>query len=223
MDALDLLPQDWRFRLAMDAAVGPVVFVIVVLGFFIIVGVTIAVTGKTPWQLYTPSRPKSARAVESGNDGIFISYRRQDEPNFAGRLYDTLVAHFGKNKVFIDIDTIDLGLDFAAVIDRYLAECKALIVVIGKNWLHIADADGVPRLSDPDDFVRLEIETALARQIRVIPILVEGAAIPRTSELPKGMASLARRNSITMSHASFSSDADRLIQTLERVLQAKSS
>jgi TIR domain len=206
----------------MDAA-GGVVALFLLVGFFVVVGVSIAVTGKTPWQLLAPSRPKSARAVESGNDGIFISYRRQDEPNFAGRLYDRLVAQFGKSKVFIDIDTIDLGLDFVDVIDRSLAQCKALIVVIGKTWLHMADAEGVARLSDPDDYVRVEIETALARQIRVIPVLVEGAAIPKSSELPEGMASLARRNSITMSHASFSSDADRLIQTLDRILQAKSS
>jgi hypothetical protein len=150
--------------------------------------------------------------------GIFISYRRQDEPNFAGRLYDRLATHFGRDRVFIDVDTIDLGVDFADVIDQSLSRCPIMIVVIGKRWIEVTDEDGEPRLDNPDDYVRLEIEKALRSQTRVIPVLVEGAPVPKGSQLPESLASLARRNGIAMSHDSFGSDSDRLIATLDRLL-----
>jgi hypothetical protein len=91
-------------------------------------------------------------------------------------------------------------------------------VVIGKRWIDVADEDGEPRLNNPDDYVRLEIEKALRSRTRVIPVLVEGAPAPKGSQLPTSLASLARRNGIAMSHDSFGSDADRLIATLDRVL-----
>lgn len=93
--------------------------------------------------------PPATRQLEnsqSTGEGIFISYRRQDEPNFAGRLYDRLVGRFGKTNVFIDVDTIELGLDFGEVIDQSLSQCKIMIVVIGKSWLRITDEDGDLRL-----------------------------------------------------------------------------
>jgi TIR domain len=151
--------------------------------------------------------------------GIFISYRRQDEPNFAGRLYDRLVAHFGKDNVFMDVDSIELGLDFVDVINQSLSYCKVLIVVIGKNWLKIADNQGQVRLKDPHDYVRLEIETGLNRNIRVIPVLVEGASTPKNEELPSSMALLARRNGVAMSHAHFAPQADDLIDRLKRIFE----
>jgi TIR domain len=151
--------------------------------------------------------------------GIFISYRRQDEPNFAGRLYDRLAERFGDDRVFIDIDSIDLGLDFTDVIDQSLARCKVMLVVIGRGWLEATDADGEPRLENPDDFVRLEIEKAMSRRdVRVIPIVVEGAVVPRSAKLPSTLAPLARRNGIEMSHARFAGDTERLIKTIERVI-----
>jgi hypothetical protein len=121
----------------------------------------------------------------------------------------------------MDVDTIELGLDFADAINESLSKCEVLIVVIGKDWLTARDADGEPRLSKPHDYVRLEIEAALAREIRLIPVLVEGAAVPKRSQLPGEMASLARRNCISMSHASFRSDADRLIETLARIMKVE--
>lgn len=154
-------------------------------------------------------------------DGLFISYRRQDEPNFAGRLYDRLVLRFGADRLFLDVDSIELGVDFGEVIDRSLGRCKVMLVIIGRDWLEAADQDGQPRLSHPDDYVRLEIESALGRSgVRVIPVLVEGASLPRSTELPPSLASLSRRNGIDMSHARFAADADRLIRTLERILAA---
>jgi hypothetical protein len=155
------------------------------------------------------------------SSGVFISYRRQDEPNFAGRLYDRLVARFGRTNVFMDVDTIELGLDFAEVIDQSLSRCRIMVVVIGKDWLKVTDEEGESRLSNPDDYVRMEIEKALKSRTRVIPVLVEGAAVPKSSQLPESLASLSRRNGIAMAHASFGSDADRLIDTLDRILKAE--
>lgn len=189
-----------------------------------------------PWLLRSPAEdpptnphgwPAAPRSTGSGpvdlpramnRLGIFISYRRQDEPNFAGRLYDRLVTQFGRSNVFIDVDTIELGLDFAEVIDESLSQCKVMIVIIGKQWLQVADENGDLRINNPDDYVRLEIEKALNSQTRVIPILVEGASVPKSSQLPESLAALARRNGIAMSHASFGSDAERLIETLHRIL-----
>jgi hypothetical protein len=93
--------------------------------------------------------------------------------------------------------------------------------VIGKSWLTVADEDGKPRLDNPDDYVRLEIETALKRDVRVVPILLEGVSIPKSAQLPKTLASLARRNGITVSHANFGSDADRLIERLKQITSSR--
>jgi hypothetical protein len=112
---------------------------------------------------------------------IFISYRRQDEPNFAGRLYDRLADRFGKDRVFMDVDSIELGLDFAEVINRFLLHCKVLLVVVGKDWLDVKDARGRRRLDLLNDYVRLEIETALSSNVRVIPIFVEGGSVPQAA------------------------------------------
>ena len=164
--------------------------------------------------------PEPVPPPEAGTDasGIFISYRRQDEPNFAGRLYDRLAARYGRETVFMDVDTIDLGVDFAEVIDQSLARCQVMIVVIGREWLGVVDEDGERRLDNPDDYVRLEIEKALHSSTRVIPVLVEGATTPKSTQLPPPLASLSRRNGIAMAHASFTSDASRLIETLDRIL-----
>lgn len=164
-----------------------------------------------------PPAPTPARTPPVA-DGVFISYRRQDEPNFAGRLYDRLVGRFGRSSVFMDVDSIELGLDFTQVIDRFLAQCQVVVVVIGRNWLDVQDARGRRRLDDPNDFVRLEIESALRREVRVIPILVEGAQVPDATALPPTLEPLARRNGVEMSHARFGSDTDRLIDTLDRIL-----
>ena len=155
-------------------------------------------------------------SLDDATAGVFISYRRQDEPNFAGRLYDKLSAQFGETRVFIDVDSVELGVDFLEVISQTLLHCRILLVVIGRGWLNAVDQLGNRRLDNPDDYVRLEIESALhKRDVRVIPVLVEGAAIPNRSQLPASLAPLARRNAIEMSHSRFAADADRLIRTIE--------
>jgi TIR domain/WD domain, G-beta repeat len=156
-------------------------------------------------------------AVASG--GVFISYRRQEASGLAGRLYDRLADRFGDDQVFMDVDTIALGVDFAEVITQAVSTCQVLLAVIGPLWLIASDEGGRRRLDDPDDIVRLEIAAALERDIRVIPILVEGAVMPRRDELPEDLARLARRNALSLRHESFRADADRLLEAIEAILR----
>jgi formylglycine-generating enzyme required for sulfatase activity len=149
---------------------------------------------------------------------IFISYRRDDSAGYAGRLYDRLSERFGQGQIFMDIDTIEPGLDFVEVIEKAVGSCDVLIALIGRQWLTITDATGRRRLDNPEDFVRLEIATALDRNIRVIPVLVRGATVPRSTDLPDALKKLARRNALEISDTRFHYDVDRLIETLEKVL-----
>ena len=150
--------------------------------------------------------------------GIFVSYRRQETSHLAGRLYDRLADRFGEGQVFIDVDTIEPGVDFAEEIFRAVAACQVLLAIIGPAWLTATDERGRRRLDDPDDIVRLEIEAALARGVRVIPILVEGAVMPGRQDLPESLAGLARRNALLIRHESFRYDAGRLVTAIERIL-----
>jgi TIR domain len=156
----------------------------------------------------------------AGSGRVFISYRRQESSGLAGRLYDRLAARFGDDQVFMDVDTIALGVDFAEVISQAVSTCEVLLAVIGPRWLSATDEDGRRRLDDPDDLVRLEIAAALERDIRVIPILVEGAVMPRRQQLPETLAGLARRNALSVRHESFRADADRLLTAVEPILRA---
>jgi pimeloyl-ACP methyl ester carboxylesterase len=152
--------------------------------------------------------------------GIFISYRRQETSHLAGRLYDRLADHFGEDQVFMDVDTIDPGVDFTEAITRAVGTCQVLLAVIGPQWLTAADKEGYRRLDSPDDIVRLEVGAALQRDVRVIPILVEGAVMPRRQELPDSLAGLARRNALAVRHDSFRYDVQRLVTVIEGVLRA---
>src|SRR5215467_2804787 len=145
---------------------------------------------------------------------IFISYRREDAGYPAGWLYDVLVSHFGADRVFKDVDSIEPGDDFAEVIGAAVGSCSVLLAVIGVGWLAAADDDGRRRLDDPSDLVRLEIETALQRGIRVIPVLVAGARIPRRAELPASLDVLAGRQAVELSYARFSADLNALIKVV---------
>ena len=110
---------------------------------------------------------------------IFISYRRGDDQAAAGRLYDRLLQHFDHEQLFMDVDAIEPGVDFVKSLDEQVAACIAFIAVIGPRWLNARNNDGNPRLESPTDYVRVEIESALKRDIRVIPALVDGASMPR--------------------------------------------
>ncbi|MCP4141375.1 MAG: SUMF1/EgtB/PvdO family nonheme iron enzyme [Chloroflexi bacterium] len=149
---------------------------------------------------------------------IFISYRRADSAGYAGRIYDRLVAHFGEDAIFMDVDAIEGGLDFVKVLEDAVQSCDVLIALIGKQWLNIKDKEGKRRLDNPEDFVRIEIATALDRDIRVIPVLVDGIDMPHSTELPENLKALARRNALQINHHSFNPDVHRLIQHSESAL-----
>jgi TIR domain len=147
--------------------------------------------------------------------GIFINYRREDTAAHAGRLHDALENRFG-GRVFMDIDTIEAGQDFIEVIQNAVGDCKVLLVMIGRQWATITNSAGQRRLDDPDDFVRTEIAEALKRDIRVIPVLVEDASMPRKEELPPDLTKLLRRNAIELSDTRWAYDVGQLIKVLEK-------
>lgn len=155
--------------------------------------------------------------------GIFICYRREDSIPYAGRLFDQLADKFGKERIFMDIDTIRVGLDFVEQIEIAVQSCNVLIAVIGKTWVNIQDEEGHRRLENPEDFVRVEIRAALERNIPVIPLLVGGAEMPKARDLPEPITKLARRHAMKISDERFRADATRLIEQIsEYVIKAES-
>jgi TIR domain len=148
---------------------------------------------------------------------IFISYRRKDGAH-AGRLSDRLSEHFGRAQIFQDIDSIPPGADFAEEIADAVASCQVLLALIGDGWLKIKDEEGRRRLDNPEDYVRLEIEAALSRNIRVIPILIDGAKMPRASQLPSSLAGLARYQALELSpdRDRYDFDVGRLLKALDK-------
>ena len=151
---------------------------------------------------------------------IFISYRRNDTSYAAGRIYDRLAAHFGEDAIFMDVEAIEGGLDFVNVLEEAVQSCDVLIALIGRRWIDSKDEGGNLRLENPEDFVRIEIATALHRDIRVIPVLVDGFHMPRSTELPENLKLFARRNALQVNHHSFNSDVHRLITHIESALKA---
>ena len=151
--------------------------------------------------------------------GMFISYRREESAGYTGRIADRFTQHFGKDRVFRDIDSIEPGLDFAEAIESAIGSSGVMLAVIGKNWLTATDAAGRKRLQDPHDYVRMEIAAGLQRNMRVIPVLVQGASMPGTDELPEDSAPLTRRNAFELHDSSWGDDVGRLISALERVLE----
>jgi hypothetical protein len=149
---------------------------------------------------------------------IFLSYRREETDFPAGWLHDRLVAHFGHDQVFRDVDDIPPGANFPAVIAKAVASCDVLLALIGSQWVTITDEEGRRRLDDPDDFVRLEIEAALQRGVLVIPILVRGAKMPRARQLPGSLAELVHRNALELSPNNFDFDTGRLLEVLDETL-----
>ena len=144
--------------------------------------------------------------------GIFISYRREDAEGQAGRLFDDLSAHFGRDAVFMDVAGIKKGLDFRRIIDEHVTSCGVLLVIIGKRWLSVTDNKGKRRLDDANDFVRLETAAALSRDIPVVPVLVHDAVMPTEQELPDVLKELAFRNGTELTHARWDSDVKLLSQ-----------
>jgi hypothetical protein len=155
---------------------------------------------------------------------IFVSYRREDTAGHVLALIPRLREHFGADRVFKDTDSIAPGQDFVATIKKELESCSVLLAIIGKEWLTIQDVrNNRRRLDDPDDFLRLEVGTALNNQnILVIPVLVGRAAMPPVEQLPPDLANLARRNAIELSDIRWESDLDRLVKAIEQALGKQS-
>jgi hypothetical protein len=143
---------------------------------------------------------------------IFICYRREDGKHPAGRLCDRLVAQFGPHNVFMDVDSIRPGDDFQDVIEKTVSTCSILFAVIGRRW--VGDSQTESRLNNPNDWVRLEIEAALKRNIRVVPILVDSADLPQPAKLPDSLVQLTRRQAYELRDTTFRADADRLIEII---------
>uniref|UniRef100_UPI00257B3134 toll/interleukin-1 receptor domain-containing protein n=1 Tax=Thauera sp. TaxID=1905334 RepID=UPI00257B3134 len=148
---------------------------------------------------------------------VFISYRRDDAAGYARAIYDQLTERFDTAQVFMDVDAIEPGLPFDEVIRNAVGQCEVLLVLIGSRWMEV-QPDGRRRLDDERDFVRLEIAAALARNIRVIPVLLDGVQMPAEDLLPEPMRGLVWRNALEVSNTRFTSDVNRLADVLARVL-----
>jgi hypothetical protein len=148
-------------------------------------------------------------------DAIFISYRRDDSEGEAGRLFDDLVRAFGNDAVFMDVAAIKPGVDFRKAIEDNVASCGVLLAIVGPAWASIIGADGKRRLEDPNDFVALEIGSALRREVPVIPVLVHDAKMPSADLLPESLKSFCYRNSVELSHARWNSDVSLLVEALK--------
>jgi len=153
-----------------------------------------------------PLPPPPAKKIS----GIFVSYRRSDSEFHAGRLFDKLVKHFGKDRIFMDVKKILPGQDWGAATENAIDSCEILIAIIGPRWLE--------ELHDRFDQVHLEIAHALSRGTRVVPVLVQGASMPRSQDLPDDLAKLARLNAIELVDSRWKRGSDRLISIMERVL-----
>jgi len=145
---------------------------------------------------------------------IFLSYRRQDSQSATGRLADALEAHFGDERVFRDREFV-AGEDFVDAIRRSVQSATVLLVVVGRHWLDAADAQRRRRLDDPRDFVRLEIELALAARVAVVPVLVEGATMPSAADLPASLGAFARCQAVELSDSRWRYDVEQLIAALQ--------
>lgn len=150
------------------------------------------------------------RGTPESTGSVFISYRRGDAGDVVGRIYDRLVDRFGKPHVFKDVDSIPLGVDFRKHLADSVGECRVFLAIISRGWLQ--QTDGERRIDQPNDFVRIEMEAALQRKIPVIPVLVQGAALPNEQDLPASLRELAYRNAaVVRADPDFNADIVRLM------------
>ena len=147
----------------------------------------------------------------------FISYRRDDAAGYAGRLHEALEDRLGRGRVFRDVDTLEPGRDFIDAIEHRLRECRIFLALIGREWLDSRDAAGRRRLDQPNDLVRLEIMSALARRdVLVVPVLIEGAAMPVPDEVPEDIRALTRRQAVHLRDDAWDHDVDRLTEVIQQ-------
>jgi hypothetical protein len=152
---------------------------------------------------------------------IFISYRRHDTAYVAATLNDKLQQHFGANSVFFDVDNIPLGVDFREHIGNAVGQCDVLLVIIGDQWLGPVNSQGKRRIDDPSDYVRIEIESALKRNIPIIPVLVEEATMPAAADLPEAIQGLSFRNAAEIrAGRDLRQHIEQLIEGLEAIFKS---
>jgi hypothetical protein len=154
---------------------------------------------------------------------IFINYRRGDDPGNTGRLFDRLEEAFPRDQLFIDVDSVPPGRDFERVLEDTIAQCDVLLAVIGKGWLQARDEQGIRRLDKVDDFVRIEIASALKQDKLVIPVLVQDTPMPKPDELPEAIRPLARRNAVRLTHERFKTDTQGLVTGIKQALEEASA
>jgi hypothetical protein len=154
---------------------------------------------------------------------IFINYRRADSADVAGRIYDRLADKFGEDSIFKDVDSIPFGIDFRKHLDNSVKDCQVFLAVIGDEWFTLSDEVGNRRIDDERDWVRIEIESALQRNIPVIPLYVNNTSPPSADQFPDSLKELAYRNGIPVrSDPDFHNDMNRLIKGIDEILGGKS-
>jgi TIR domain len=148
---------------------------------------------------------------------VFISYRREDAAGYAQAIYSQLERQLRRHQIFMDVDTIEPGVDFVTRIEQAIGECDVVIALIGNRWKGERN-NALPRIHDPQDFIHLEISAALSRDIRIIPVLVDGARMPSPDELPSSLHRLLRRQALELSNTRFRFDLDRVSQAVRKAL-----
>ncbi len=154
-------------------------------------------------------------------ESIFINYRRGEDQAAAGRLYDQLEAAFTRERIFIDVDNIAPGRDFTEELATRVEQCDVFLAVIGRRWADVVDVDGSRRLDNPNDWVRVEIESAQRLGKHIIPVLVDGAEMPRPEKLPDALQPFARRNAARLTHERFRADVQALVVAIGRLREAE--
>jgi hypothetical protein len=172
----------------------------------------------------TPRITPHASSESSGLSplSILLSYRREDSSAYAILLYEGLAARFGSG-VFMDIDSLAPGVDFVRAIDDTLRSCDVVLALIGPRWLSATDSLGKRRLEDDDDFVRVEIESALTSGVVVVPVLVGGATMPGRDQLPVSLEQLTRRNAFEVSDRRWKDDVSELLLRLNEIATRKAA
>ena len=154
-------------------------------------------------------------------ESIFINYRRGEDQAAAGRLYDQLEATFTRARIFIDVDNIAPGRDFTEELATRVEQCDVFLAVVGRRWADVVDIDGSRRLDNPNDWVRVEIESAQRLGKHIIPVLVDGAEMPRPEKLPDALQPFARRNAARLTHERFRADVQALVAAIGRLRETE--
>lgn len=161
-----------------------------------------------------PAAPTPRRKYD-----IFLSYRRSDSAYATGHISEYLRERFGQERIFKDVDTIQLAADYRRVVEDAVADCQIMVAVIGGRWIG-QNEDGSRRIDEDRDLVRIELETALKRSVPLVPVLVEGAKIPSEQSLPESLKQLPYRNgAVVRPDPDFRGDVERLLDGLEQLLK----